>query len=104
VYCPSISEVTEVQKVWKFRRFGSSEGLEVQKVWKFRRFGSSEGSEVWKVRKFGRSERSQGSILEMSVQGDFQIGERRLHYMSFILCIRISIDVRVKYRIKSRDM
>jgi len=39
--------------------------------------------------------RSQRSILEMSVKDDFQIGEIRLHYMSFILQSKISIKVRV---------
>ena len=64
--CPSISE-------------GKVEGSEVGQRW-------VRGSEVRK-----QVRRSQRSVSEMSVEGNFQIGERRLCYMSFILRSKILI-------------
>jgi len=66
--CPSISE-------------GKLEGSEVGQRW-------VRGSGVRK-----QVQRSQGSVSEMSVEGDFQIRERRLRYISFILQSKISMRV-----------
>ena len=66
--CPSISE-------------GKVGGSEVG-----RRFGGLEVSSE-------KSEEYQRSPLKMTVEGNFQIRERRLHYMSFILLSKISIRV-----------
>ena len=52
--------------------------------------GKVKGSEVWK-----RVRRSQRSVSEMSVKDNFQVAERRLHYISFILWSKISIKVGV---------